>query len=95
MALTFSNPRAVIDGETICALLPMPIRIGPTSNPFAFIFKMFRTPEAASVLAKKAVGRALDPGIGEDAVSERLIQRAVSVHLAFVFKVARLVVQDL
>ena len=43
--------RAVIDGVTIWALLPMPIRIGPTSSPLAFIFRMLRVAAAASVEA--------------------------------------------
>ena len=46
------RPRAVIDGVTIWARLAMPIRIGPTSSPWAFILRMLRTPEAASELAK-------------------------------------------
>ena len=37
----------MIEGVTMWARLPMPIRIGPTSSPRAFILRMFRTPEAA------------------------------------------------
>ena len=49
MADMFSKPRAVIAGVTTWALLPMPIRIGPTSSPFAFILRMLRVAAAASV----------------------------------------------
>jgi hypothetical protein len=48
----FRSPRAVIAGVTIWARLPIPIRIGPTSSPFPFIFRMLRAAEAASVEAK-------------------------------------------
>ena len=45
----FSRPRAVIDGVTMCALLPIPIRIGPTSSPPATDLTMLRAALAASV----------------------------------------------
>jgi hypothetical protein len=60
----FRSPRAVIDGVTICARLPMPIRIGPTSSPPARIFRMLRT----------AAGRI---GRGEDQHVGRPVKRAL------------------
>ena len=48
MADMLRRPRAVIAGVTTCALLPMPIRIGPTSSPPDFTLRMLRTPEATS-----------------------------------------------
>ena len=44
--------RAVIDEVTICARLPIPTRIGPTSSPFALALRTLRTALAASVEAK-------------------------------------------
>ena len=69
----------MIDGVTICALLPIPIRIGPTSSPPAIILMMLRTPLAASVLAKistfaapskRAFGKMRARSTGSSAASE-------------------------
>ena len=63
MALMFSRPRVVIEGVTIWARLPIPIRIGPTSSPLAFSFSAFLTPSITtrgllnmSVIAGTPVG---------------------------------------
>ena len=51
-AAILRRPRAVTEGVVICARLPIPIRIGPTSSPPATTLMMLRTPLAASELAK-------------------------------------------
>jgi hypothetical protein len=46
------SPRAVIAGSRYAPRFPIPMRIGPTSSPFPFIFRMLRAAPAASVEAK-------------------------------------------
>ena len=69
----------MIEGVTMWPVLPIPIRIGPTSSPPATILMMFRTPLAASVLAKtstfagpsmRELGKMRALSVGSSAASE-------------------------
>ena len=58
----FKSPRAVIDGVTIWAKLPMPIKIGPTSSPPPLNFSILRAVLAASLGAATRVSQRAEAG---------------------------------
>ena len=91
MADMFKSPRAVIEGVTMWARFPMPIRIGPTSSPPPLTFSVLRTALAASALAKTSdVGRTVEArrrGTGGSRTSG--IKGSIHMHFALIGKIAR------